>query len=336
MAKIKLTLVDAIYINNSGGKVLLDYLINTIIEKKLSIFFYFLLDSRGEYNYLDEIDYEFLNSSERSRYQFYKGNQNRFSKVLCFGNVPPSMKLKANVYVYFHNVLLAESLKEYPLKNKLLKYLKRSFIRYFMKNVDEVFVQTSYVKELFKKKINNKVKVSVLPFYSLFEREKGKKTEEFVYVSNGNPHKNHSFLLDVWKELGELKLYPVLNLTITEDYQSLIERIDSLKVIGIKINNHGFTSVSNLFAHSNYLIYPSLKESFGLGLVEAVHGELKVIGADLPYTYEVVKPSLRFNPKDVNSLVLQLIKVINKEINLERSEIIVDDKINELIEKVLN
>lgn len=33
MLNNKSTLIDSIYINNSGGKILLDYLVNTIIEK---------------------------------------------------------------------------------------------------------------------------------------------------------------------------------------------------------------------------------------------------------------------------------------------------------------
>ena len=113
-------LIDSIYINNSGGKVLLDYLINSIIEKGYCNKFYFLLDPRGSYEYLEKIDYERGVNSEKFRKNFYKTHKNVFKKVFCFGNVPPPIKLDIPVYTYFHNALLATSIKGYPLKTKML------------------------------------------------------------------------------------------------------------------------------------------------------------------------------------------------------------------------
>ncbi len=334
----KRVLIDAIYINNSGGKVLLDYLIQMIINSKYNEYFYFLLDKRGEYDCLNKINYEFGISSERFRYLFYKKNRHRYAKVLCFGNVPPPICLKkSTVYVYFHNVLLAESLNGYPIKSKILKYLKRIYIKLFIKNINEVFVQSNYVKKIFSKYINKNIKISLFPFYNLNKNEVKKVNEvnEFVYVSNGNPHKNHRFLLDVWEKLFELGYCPVLNLTITENYKVLIDRIKRLESNGLKIRNFGYTNINDLFAQSNYLIYPSLKESFGLGLVEGVNANLKVIGVDLPYTYEVIKPSLTFNPKDVEELVDKIIAIIENRLDLEESKIVVENKIDKLLQKLL-
>lgn len=330
-------LLDSLYINNSGGKVLLDYLINTIISSGQTNRFHFLLDKRGVYNYLEKISYEFGEPSELFRYKFYKKNKNKFSKVFCFGNVPPPLKLKCTVFVYFHNVLLAESLNNYPLKSRISKFLKRQYIKFFISNVDEIMVQTAYVREKFNLNINNSIKVSLLPFYNLQEVKFKKNTNgfEFVYVSNGNPHKNHHFLLDVWGKLSALNYYPILNLTITDNYGNLIERINKLNKAGVKVRNFGFTNINELFSHSTHLIYPSLKESFGLGLVEGVHSGLKIIGADLPYTYEVVKPSLTFSPYNSDDLVSKLIRVLDNEISMEDSEIVVENRINQLLKNLL-
>ena len=46
------------------------------------------------------------------------------------------------------------------------------------------------------------------------------------------------------------------------------------------------------YLSSEFLMFPSLTESFGLGLIEAIECGCKVIGADLPYTYEVCEPHL--------------------------------------------
>jgi glycosyltransferase involved in cell wall biosynthesis len=136
-------------------------------------------------------------------------------------------------------------------------------------------------------------------------------------------------------KLSALNYYPILNLTITDNYGNLIERINKLNKAGVKVRNFGFTNINELFSHSTHLIYPSLKESFGLGLVEGVHSGLKIIGADLPYTYEVVKPSLTFSPYNSDDLVSKLIRVLDNEISMEDSEIVVENRINQLLKNLL-
>ena len=43
-----------------------------------------------------------------------------------------------------------------------------------------------------------------------------------------------------------------------------------------------------------FLIYPSLNESLGMPLVEAVLSKCKVIASDLNYVDQVIIPSLKF------------------------------------------
>ena len=73
-------LVDATYINETGGKTLLNYLIENIIDKGLEEKFYFLLDDRLKLKY-PKINFEFIKASEKNRLKFYKKTINKFSKV---------------------------------------------------------------------------------------------------------------------------------------------------------------------------------------------------------------------------------------------------------------
>jgi hypothetical protein len=63
--------------------------------------------------------------------------------------------------------------------------------------------------------------------------------------------------------------------------------------------------------------------------VEAIENGCKVIGADLPYTYAVCKPSLVFNPLEVDSITEALSLSLQK--NTINSESKVKNEINTLI-----
>jgi glycosyltransferase involved in cell wall biosynthesis len=56
-----------------------------------------------------------------------------------------------------------------------------------------------------------------------------------------------------------------------------------------------------------------LAESFGLPLIEAAAAGCKIISSDLPYVFEVVKPSLVFDPNDISSIF----KVLNRSTSLD-------------------
>ena len=66
-------LLDALYVNNGGGKVLLDYLIKKIVTKKLD--FYFLLDNRIKEKYvLPNKNFIYLKPTFFNRHLFYALN----------------------------------------------------------------------------------------------------------------------------------------------------------------------------------------------------------------------------------------------------------------------
>ena len=304
-------LIDAIYINDSGGKILLDYLLQEL--EKIGKKCIYLLDKRVEdkmaflKNSTNEV--HFLEASLYKRHMFYLKNRNRFSSVLCFGSLPPSIKLKAKVYTYMHSDLYIKVPKDSSRKFKILFFLKRKVLEFLEKNTDFWMLQTETVAKNFKNKFNiSENKILQMPFYPIMRKNDNviREKNTFLFVSNAVPHKNHIRLINAFCKFYDREKKGKLIITVDFSYQHLIELIDEKQKKGYPILNVGFIERENLadiYCSAEFLIYPSLAESFGLTILEAIECGCKVIGADLPYLYAVCEPSLTFNPFDENSIV---------------------------------
>ncbi len=77
-------------------------------------------------------------------------------------------------------------------------------------------------------------------------------------------------------------------------------------------------------------MYPSINESLGLGIVEAITAGCDVIGADLPYMHAVCRPSAVFDPSSPESIA-DAVERYEKG-GMPRSELLVRDQIDTLID----
>lgn len=302
-------LIDALYINNGGGKVLLDYLILELRKSNMEV--HFLLDDRivGNHPQIRPDRVEYLKGSFVKRHLFYLKNKNRFTKVLCFGNLPPSIKIDAEVLTYFHQPMYLDVPNGFSLVEELKFKFKIAVLRQISINTDFWLVQSDFIKKKMLLKFDfNPQNVKVLPFYPEFEplhltvvREKN----TFIYVSNASPHKNHKILIEVFCDFYDQYAKGKLIVTVNDSYPEVVQFLNEKLNEGYPIENIGFVdrlTLQKKYLSSEFLIFPSLAESFGLGLIEAVECGCKVIGADLPYTYEVCKPTLVFNPLEKDSI----------------------------------
>lgn len=314
-------LLDAIYINNSGGKVLLDYLIENLERKEIDV--YYLLDDRIVNNHpviraTNQVTY--LKAGLMARHKFYKANLKRFSKILSFGNLPPSVRPTIEVFTYFHQPLFIEIPKSISLVNKFKINLKMQILNLIKKNTDKWLVQSENVKVMLCKKYNlKKESVILMPFYpplpsvNQIVREKNK----FVYISNVGVHKNHQRLIEGFCKFYDKYKIGELGLTISTEATLEIELIKSLQKKNYPITNYGFierNKLSEIYASSEYLIFPSLAESFGLGIVEAIESGCKVIGANLDYTFAICEPSIVFDPLSVEGIELAFEKAVSENV----------------------
>jgi len=333
-------LIDSLYINNSGGKVLLDYLVSELEKRGINPYYLFDLRCINDFKKVPDERKIFLKANLRNRHRWYKKNSNKFFSVFCFGNIPPTVRLKVPVYTYFHNVSLLKTPRNYGFRERLFKYLKRKYIKTISRNTSFYIVQSFFVKKLVCDVLNvDESYCIIFPFYKEFSNEMDsnskKKEDAFLYVSNGNTHKNHDNLLTAWELIAQQGIFPELHLTITPQFEHLIKQITYLNNKGLKIFNHGFINPINLYKESQFIIYPSLTESFGLGLIEGIMFNCDVIASDREYVYEVIKPSSVFNPENSTSISTAVIDILKKK-NYSKSKIIVENKIDKLIQFIIN
>lgn len=329
-------LIDAVYINDGGGKVLLDYLIRELENTDKII--HYLLDERV----LDNIPaikssntVEYIKPDFSLRKNFYRKNRNAFQTIICFGNLPPNIKTSAKVFTYFHQLLYLKVPKEMELKKKLLYWLKTTILNHIKNNTDFWILQSDLVRNGLAVKYNvPKEKILVLPFYPPFPEteEVPREKLKFLYVSNATPHKNHVKLLEAFCRFYDENQKGKLVVTVNDDYPEVLNAIKKIQDKNYPVENVGFVSraeLSKLYKSSEYLIFPSLSESFGLGLVEGIENGCKVIGADLPYTKAVCEPSLLFNPYSAEDIFKAFSLSLHTEIKPSVSK--VKNNIREII-----
>lgn len=315
-------LVDAVFINDGGGLVLLRYLVE-YFESKFNDVFY-LFDNRTEiyFKNIPTIRKKFISNSIVERHNFYIMNKNSFKSVFCFGNLPPTIRLNSKVLVYFHQRLFLEIPKEFSLKNKIIYGIKQNILKFLKSNADLWLVQSEFIRvELSKKYFSNESeKIIKLPFYpelsfSCYNMNRVK--DSFLYVSNSSPHKNYYRLIEsfcmAYDEVNKGKLTVTVPSTDLNLCLFIQKKID----LGYPVKNVGFIDrekLTELYLSHEYFIFPSLAESFGLGLAEAIDGGCKIIASDLKYTYEVCKPSLVFDPLDIESIKDAIVAAVQDEL----------------------
>jgi len=332
-------LIDAIYINSFGGNTILELFFKKILNPEIN--YHFLLDSRLKSNWVQNIktnNYTLLDATHANRKNFYLKNINGFSSILCLANIPPPIHTSVNTSVFFHNSLLLNPLN-HPIsfKNRLINFLKLSYIKYYNQSDYNWVVQTPYIFKLFQE--NLKINSNQVFIYPIIEEEpvipNAKKiANDFVYVSSVVSHKNHVRLIKAFIEASKKTVKDIkLHLTINKE-----ELTKYVIPTNLKIQFHGTLSieaVNELYNSCEFSIYPSLIESFGLPLIEAANHSCKVIASNLPYVHEIVKPSLTFDPYSVESISNAILNAIDTDV-LPETRVLVENKLNNFIEFIIS
>lgn len=234
-------------------------------------------------------------------------------ELLCLGNLPPLWANHGKQIVFIQNRYLIDdaALNHSPFSIRLRIFFERWWLRSREPYVKQFVVQTPTMQQLTKKALGRDA--SVLPFATLPAKKENahdsgnKKLYDFIYVASGEPHKNHRQLILAWIELAKKNNFPALCLTLDEQhFPQLCSWISSrVKTQGLQVTmtgNLSQSSVLNLYGQARALIYPSLLESFGLPMLEAVSCGLPVLAADIDYVRDVVHPTAVFNPHSAQSI----------------------------------
>ena len=332
-------LVDSLYINNSGGVRLLEYLVCTLNRRNID--FFLLADSRcmGRFDYCKRIQY--MKASLMGRKKFYQKNASSFSSVLCFGNIPSPIRMNVPVYTYFHNINLLTLSEAHGYTDMTIMWLKRAVFRYYKKNTDYWIVQTENTAcELCKNLQEKENRIKIFPFYELpaelcLQKEKSH-GDDYVYISNYTGAKGHEELLDAWEILHNRGIIRMLHLTVPSSATAFCEKVQKAQNRGVKVMNHGFVpfeEVLKLYKQSKAIIYPSHNESLGLGIVEAITAGCDVIGSDLPFIHTICKPSAVFDPSSPESIVNAVCEY--EKGGMPQSELLIYNQVDELIDLLI-
>ncbi|MBF0272423.1 MAG: glycosyltransferase [Magnetococcales bacterium] len=236
--------------------------------------------------------------------------------VLFFHGLPPAFFLKARIVVYLQNRLYfgKYAVSDHNPRVALRLLYERAISRIFRQRVDAFVVQTPTMAAALRHSLEqwkqtDLPKVLILPFIDqpTVERDATVAPEwDFVYVSDGNAHKNHQRLFQAWRELKREGLTPKLALTLGERDRGLAEQVAGLRrEEGLEIDNVGHLSppeVSRLYQQARALIFPSLSESFGMPLIEASRHGLPIVAGELDYVRDVCVPVQTFDPTSARSI----------------------------------
>lgn len=340
-------LVDTVYIHESGAKSLLVYFLEQLTSNRKD--FYILFDDRFTSPIIHQFSskqYQFIAATEKNRKKIYKALDSQVTAIFCFANVPPPVSvIDKPVFIYFHNLLLLSKWNDkdnYKFSNKILLFSKRAYIHWKNRSNYHWFVQSNRMKFLLGNRLNiASERIQVIPFFPVCElsEQSVRNDIQFIYVADGVPQKNHVTLLKAWEYLYDHHgLSPVLHLTLDARYDSLVQQIKSLQKKGISIVNHGVISkdeLNQLYSKCSYLVFPSLAESFGLPLIEAVQHGCGVLASELPFVTDVIVPSAQFDPYKYKGISDLVASMINKDCKC-LATLKISNEINCLINEILD
>lgn len=253
--------------------------------------------------------------------------------VLCFGNLPPLLKLSSRVVVFVHNRYLLErrGLSGFAPRVRVRIWLEQLWFRWGIRWTDEVVVQTPSMAKL--AEMNFGLRARILPFVAdpeSYQRKRNVDVEGtskhggFIYVATAEPHKGHKTLIEAWCLLAQENVRPILRLTVdSQNAPELVSWIETKKTtyqLNIEITgNITRDKLKELYRKSSALVYPSAFESFGLPLIEARQAGIAILAGELDYVRDLVDPDETFDPASSVSIaraVKRFLRVDEANLNI--------------------
>lgn len=309
-------LVHAPNIHQGGGRTLLVALLRALATNRSARNSMLVLDERLK---LDDSLAERLNVVRipatpmgrlRAEWKLSRAARNT-DLILCLGNLPPLLPVKAKVILFLQNYYLVQRKLPVgiPARLRIRLSLERIWLRRGLHRCHSVVVQSQSMQRQVRSNLGTNA--TIAPFVEIPPQSLGPDCEEkiidYLYVASGAPHKNHRTLVRAWTHLGGEGLYPCLGLTLdSSDCNGLTRWIKN----EVAANNLRIKLLGNLleaqlektYLCSRALIFPSLFESFGLPLLEAEAYGLPILASERDYVRDVISPKATFDPESPISI----------------------------------
>ena len=165
-------------------------------------------------------------------------------------------------------------------------------------------------------------RVRVMPFLPHMPATKHQRTRpekvdsfEFFYPSGPFVHKNHECLLTAWAQMSKNGIQPKLKLT-TEKEEMTEKSLELIATNSLNIEFLGSLEYDDVFHHylnSDAMIFPSLRESLGLPLLEAQHVGLPILASEREFVSDVISGPATFDPLLPNSIKSSVMSFLETE-----------------------
>lgn len=256
---------------------------------------------------------------------------------LSLQNTGVNLDKKIYQILYYHQSIPLYNIQWSLFKKKeqvywFYKNIYPFFTRQYIRRINKIIVQTSWIKEEFSKKFKyskNNIYLMTPPIELPNIKEVktiSKNKFRIFYPASPLIYKNHKLIIEAIIFLNskipklEDKVECVFTFSEHENeylYSLVVEnKLDKLiKFIG-KIE---YKKVLEYYKSSDLLVFPSYIETLGLPLIEAQHFNLRILAINLPYSREVLKKYKKViyfrNNKD---LIFNLENEINVYVNENR------------------
>ena len=316
--------IHAPNIRHGGGLLLMEQLLNSVSDKNLDIGGCFASNIKFK-NYKIPYPKKSIKLYSSSLLNYFYSNihlyksRNSHSVFLYFGNLPPFIKTEGFSVLFLHSKLLVEPLFRYKLNliAKLNLLIRKLLLKIFHKNVDLIIVQTPSMKKL-TQDFMPRTSTIMYPFYNPRTFISGKDISyDFLYPSFGYAYKNYDNLLKALVLLSRKDIFPKFVIALDPNIDEiLINKISKLKnKYQLKIDlllNPPFSKILDLYEQSRCLIWPSLTESLGIPILDAVYANKDIIASDLEYINDLLDlpEDRKFDPNDVSSIARTIQKYL--------------------------
>jgi glycosyltransferase involved in cell wall biosynthesis len=336
-------IIEATQTYSPGNVELLEYLLINIKESDIKAEVY--LGHDFTFNKLSIFDSDKIKIIKSKPFDTVVRFCKRRSNVLFFCSYPPIVKNK-NSLVYFHtqfflwpNKIISDN--SISTSTKFKRLFLNYYILVFKSKVSCFFCQTKVMSDDLISNFKG-INVRIVPFYNDSELVKQKidilenKEFDFFYPSTPDIHKNHFRLFEAITRIGakrEIKLC----VTIHEKAFKYLAAIEDVNVaLGynaiINVGRISKMEVIEIYQKSKCVVFPSLKESLGLPLIEASILGCLVLGSDLNYIFNVIENPIVFNPLDVSSIEFEL----NNFLEGKYSSLIQKNKVQNNVLEIIN
>jgi glycosyltransferase involved in cell wall biosynthesis len=202
----------------------------------------------------------------------------------------------------------------------LIRIYESSILKITLKKTKKIICTSDFVKFVFLKDYASKT-ITVTPGVDInrFKPKESDSKNEILFVgglSRAERYKGLEYLLSavsrIKRNIGDIKLTVVGDGDYVRNYKRLCKSLGIMQNVEFKGILTGRELVEQ-YQKSNVSVQPSLSESFGIVLLEAMACKKPVIGSNIegiPYIIENGKNGLIVPPKDIDALAEAIIKIL--------------------------